>query len=486
VWRIAVAQMTVTPVAVKGLFVDGRWIEEGDVIEIKAPFDGAVIGRVYQGTRKHADAAIAGAVKAFGTTRRLPAFERQRVLRQVAQGIASRKDEFSRTLAQEAGKPIKAARIEVDRAVFTFNVAAEESVRIYGEYLPLDWQEYTAGRWGIVRRYPLGPIAGITPFNFPLNLVSHKVAPAIAAGCPMVLKPAPQTPLCSLLLAEVVQHAGWPDGAFNVLPLSNEDAGLLVSDDRIKMISFTGSAAVGWEIKKHAGKKKVILELGGNAGVIVHSDTDVNYAADRCVVGGFSYAGQTCISVQRIFVEQSVYGKFIDALLAGVDKLKTGDPLDETTDLGPLIRESDAIRATDWVQEAVRGGARLLRGGHRKGSTVEPTVLTGTRADMKVNCQEIFAPVVTVEPYTDFNDALRRVNSSPYGLQAGLFTRDAKLMFQAYDELEVGGLIAGDVPAFRIDHMPYGGVKDSGLGREGLRYAIEEMTEPKLLVMNMR
>ena len=486
VWRIAVAQMTVTPVAVKGLFVDGRWIEEGDVIEIKAPFDAAVIGRVYQGTRKHADAAIAAAVKAFGTTRRLPAFERQRVLRQVAQGISSRKDEFSRTLAQEAGKPIKAARIEVDRAVFTFNVAAEESVRIYGEYLPLDWQEYTAGRWGIVRRYPLGPIAGITPFNFPLNLVAHKVAPAIAAGCPMVLKPAPQTPLCSLLLAEVVQHAGWPDGAFNVLPLSNEDAGLLVSDDRIKMISFTGSAAVGWEIKKHAGKKKVILELGGNAGVIVHSDADVNYAAERCVVGGFSYAGQTCISVQRIFVEQSVYGKFIDALLAGVDKLKTGDPLDESTDLGPLIRESDAIRAADWVQEAVRGGAKLLRGGQRKGSTLEPTVLTGTRADMKVNCQEIFAPVVTVEPYTDFNEALRRVNSSPYGLQAGLFTRDAKLMFQAYDELEVGGLIAGDVPAFRIDHMPYGGVKDSGLGREGLRYAIEEMTEPKLLVMNMR
>jgi acyl-CoA reductase-like NAD-dependent aldehyde dehydrogenase len=288
------------------------------------------------------------------------------------------------------------------------------------------------------------------------------------------------------LLAEVVQHAGWPDGAFNVLPLSNEDAGLLVSDDRIKMISFTGSAAVGWEIKKHAGKKKVILELGGNAGVIVHSDADVNYAAERCVVGGFSYAGQTCISVQRIFVEQSVYGKFIDALLAGVDKLKTGDPLDESTDLGPLIRESDAIRAADWVQEAVRGGAKLLRGGQRKGSTLEPTVLTGTRADMKVNCQEIFAPVVTVEPYTDFNEALRRVNSSPYGLQAGLFTRDAKLMFQAYDELEVGGLIAGDVPAFRIDHMPYGGVKDSGLGREGLRYAIEEMTEPKLLVMNMR
>jgi len=319
-----------------------------------------------------------------------------------------------------------------------------------------------------------------------LNLVAHKVAPAIAAGCTMVLKPAPQTPLSALLMAEAVQQAGWPDGALNVLPLSNEDAGLLVTDDRLKMISFTGSAAVGWQIKKNAGKKKVILELGGNAAVLVHSDADLAYAAERCAAGGFVYAGQTCISVQRILVERSVYAKFTDLLLAGVKKLKVGDPLDESTDLGPLIRESDAVRASDWVQEAVRGGARLLCGGQRRGSMLEPTVLTGTRPEMKVNCQEIFAPVVTVEPYDTFGDAIRQVNNSPYGLQTGLFTRDAKLIFNAYDELEVGGLIAGDVPAFRIDHMPYGGIKDSGLGREGLRYAIEEMTEPKLLVMNLR
>jgi glyceraldehyde-3-phosphate dehydrogenase (NADP+) len=302
----------------------------------------------------------------------------------------------------------------------------------------------------------------------------------------MVLKPAPQTPLSALLLAEAVQQAGWPDGALNVLPLSNEDAGLLVSDDRLKMISFTGSAAVGWQIKKNAGKKKVILELGGNAGVIVHSDADLAYAADRCVAGGFGYAGQTCISVQRILVERSVCAKFTDLMLAGVAKLRTGDPLDESTDLGPLIRESDAVRASDWIQEAVRGGARLLCGGRRSGPMLEPTVLTGTRPEMKVNCQEIFAPVVTVEPYDDFKDALRRTNNSAYGLQAGIFTRDVKLLFNAYEELEVGGLIAGDVPSFRIDHMPYGGIKDSGLGREGLRYAIEEMTEPKLLVMNLR
>jgi glyceraldehyde-3-phosphate dehydrogenase (NADP+) len=302
----------------------------------------------------------------------------------------------------------------------------------------------------------------------------------------MVLKPAPQTPLCSLLLAECVQQAGWPDGGLNVLPLSNEDAGLLVTDERIKLISFTGSVPVGWDIKRRAGKKKVVLELGGNAGVIVHSDADLEYAAERCVTGGFAYAGQTCISVQRILVEQSVYGKFIDLFVAGVKKLKTGDPLDESTDVGPLIRNSDALRTLAWIEEAIHDGARLLCGGHRNKLVVEPTVLTGTKPDMKVNCQEIFGPVVTVEPYNGFDQALRQVNNSNFGLQAGVFTRDAKLLFQAYEELEVGGVIAGDVPSFRIDQMPYGGVKDSGLGREGLRYAIEEMTEPKLLVMNLR
>jgi acyl-CoA reductase-like NAD-dependent aldehyde dehydrogenase len=479
-------QMTVTPVSTQGFLLDGKFVEEGDPIEIRAPYDGSVIGRVFQGRREHADAAIAAAVKAFGTTRRLPAFERQRVLRRVAEGLGQRKEEFAHTMAQEAGKPIKAARTEVERAIFTFTVAAEESTRIYGEYLPLDWQEYTAGRWGIVRRFPLGPIAGITPFNFPLNLVAHKVAPAIAAGCTMIVKPAPQAPLTALLLAETVQQAGWPDGALNVLPLSNDDAGLLVTDDRLKMLSFTGSAAVGWEMKRRAGKKKVVLELGGNGAVMVHNDADLAFAAERCVAGGFAYSGQSCIAVQRILVERSVCGKFTDLLLVGVGGLRMGDPLQESTDVGPLIRESDAIRAAEWIQEAVRGGARLLCGGQRKGAMLEPTVLTGTRSEMKVNCQEIFAPVVTVEPYDDSMEAIRRINHSAYGLQAGIFTRDLKLLFNAYEELEVGGLISGDVPTFRIDQMPYGGIKDSGLGREGLRYAIEEMTEPKLLVMNSR
>ena len=480
------SQLTTAPVRTQGFYLRGKWIEEGTPVEIRAPYDGTPLAQVFQGTREHVEQAIQAAVGAFGTTRKLPAFERQRVLRSVAQQITSRKDEFTRTLAQEAGKPLKAARAEVERAIFTFTVAAEETTRIPGEYLSLDWQETTAGRWGIVRRFPVGPVVGITPFNFPLNLVAHKVAPAIATGCTIILKPAPQTPLSSFLLAEVIEQAGLPDGAFNVLPLSNEDAGLLVTDERIKLISFTGSAPVGWDIKRHAAKKKVVLELGGNAGVIVHSDADLATAAERCVAGGFSYAGQTCISVQRILVHRPSFAKFQELLLGGVSKLVMGDPMNESTDLGPMIRESDAIRATEWIQEAVQDGATLLCGGKRHGATLEPTVLTGTRPDMKVNCREIFAPVVTLEAYDDFALALRLINESPYGLQVGIFTRDAGRIFQAFEELEVGGVIAGDVPNFRIDHMPYGGVKDSGFGREGLRYAIEEMTEPRLLVMNLR
>src|SRR2546430_1937000 len=456
-------QMTTTEVRTQGFYLSGKWLEEGTPVEIRAPYDGTPLAQIFQGTREHAERAIQSAVRAFGSTRRLPAFERQRVLRSIAQHINSHKDEFARTMAQEAGKPLKAARTEVERAVFTFTIAAEETTRIPGEYLSLDWQQFTSGRWGIVRRFPLGPVAGITPFNFPLNLVAHKVAPAIATGCPIILKPAPQTPLTAFLLAEAVEQAGLPDGAFNVLPLSNEDASMLVTDDRLKLISFTGSAAVGWEVKRRAGKKKVVLELGGNAGVIVHSDADISWAAERCVTGGFSYAGQTCISVQRILVERPAFQKFRDLLLAGVSRLKVGDPMDETTDLGPLIRESDCIRATEWVQEAVQDGATLLAGGKRRGSVLEPTVLTGTRPDMKVNCQEIFAPVVTMEPYDDYSHALRLINESPYGLQAGNFTRDANRIFYAYLELGVGAVILCGVPTFRIDHQPYGGAEESGI-----------------------
>ena len=468
-----------------GFLLDGKWVEEGERFDVIEPGGERVAGSAYRAQPDHLERAIAAATRAFGVTKKLPSYEKARVLRAVADGLTARREEFARTLALEAGKPVKTARVEVDRAVITFTVAAEESSRIVGEWLPLDLQAATAGRWGIVRRYPIGPIASITPFNFPLNLVAHKVAPAMAAGCTVVHKPAPQTPLCSLLLGELVTQAGWPAGGLNVLPVTVADAEPMVTDDRVKMLSFTGSAAVGWELKKRAGKKRVALELGGNAGVIVHADADLDFAAERCTVGGFSYAGQTCISVQRIFVERRAIEKFLAAFVPRVKKLKLGDPLDETTDVGPMISEAAARRAEVWIEEAVTAGAILQCGGKREGAMLEPAVLTGTRAEQRVNCEEVFAPVVTVEPYDDFAEALRRVNDSPYGLQAGVFTRDAKLMFTAFEELAVGGVMAGDVPTFRIDHMPYGGVKDSGLGREGVKYAIEEMTERKILVVHL-
>jgi acyl-CoA reductase-like NAD-dependent aldehyde dehydrogenase len=453
-------------------------------VEIYSPGTAKLVGTTYQASAKHAEKAIAAAARAFEVTRKLGGYQRQQILHSVASGIEKCREELARVMALEAGKPLKAARIEVDRAIFTFNVAGEEAVRVGGEYLPLDWQASTAGRWGIVRRFPLGPIAAITPFNFPLNLVAHKLAPAMAAGCTIILKPAPQTPFTALRLAQIIEEAGWPTGGLHVLPLSNEDAGLLVSDDRIKLLSFTGSTAVGWQLKAQAGKKRVVLELGGNAGVMVCADSNLDFAAERCAAGGFGYAGQTCISVQRILVEDSVYDKFVAALVPRVQKLRVGDVLDETTDVGPLINETAAKRVVEWIEEAVRGGAQLLCGGTRTGASVTPTILTNTKPEMRVNCMEIFGPVVTVEGFTDYGDALASINRSDFGLQAGLFTRDFTRITRAFETLEVGGLMIGEVPSFRIDHMPYGGVKDSGLGREGLRYAIEEMTEPRLLAIN--
>jgi acyl-CoA reductase-like NAD-dependent aldehyde dehydrogenase len=478
---------TLTKIATKtrGVFIDGEWLEEGLPFEVLSPYDHSVVGEAYQGNAAHAEAAVRAAQRAFETTKKSPGYQRKRISSAISEGIRTRHEEFSRLMCLEAGKPIKAARAEVDRAVFTFAVAAEEAARIGGEWLPLDWQAASAGRAGILRRFPLGPILAITPFNFPLNLVAHKVAPAIAAGCTIVLKPAPQTPLCSLLLAEVAASAGLTAGAFNVLPLANDVAEKLVADDRLKMLTFTGSGKVGWALKQKAGKKKVTLELGGNAGVIVHSDADVGYAAQRCVAGGFGYSGQTCISVQRIYVQRNVSERFLSDLVAGVRKLRMGNPAEESTDVGPLINEAAARRTEEWIREAVAGGAKIETGGKREGTMIEPTVLTHTRPEMKVSCEEVFAPLVIVEPYDEFAEAIRKVNDSPNGLQAGVFTRDAKLLFAAFDQLEVGGVIEGDTSSFRIDHMPYGGVKDSGLGREGLRYAIEEMTEPRLLVLNL-
>src|ERR1700737_3576655 len=356
-----------------GFLLDGKWRNEGERIEVLSPGTRQRVGVTYRATSADAEEAIRAATRAFEITRRMGGYERQRVLRAISSGIEKHRDELSRMVALEAGKPIKTARTEVDRAVFTFSVAAEEAVRVGGEYLPLDWQASTAGRWGIVRRFPLGPIAAITPFNFPINLVAHKVAPAIAAGCTIVLKPAPQTPLTALRLGQIIEQAGWPAGALNVLPLSNDDAGILVSDDRLKLLSFTGSTAVGWALKQKAGKKRVVLELGGNAGVVICADANLEYAADACVIVGYGYAGQSCISVQRILVEESAHDKFLSALVSRVQKLKVGNVLEESTDVGPLISEEAARRVMQWIEEAVRDGAKVVCGGHRQRERGGPT-----------------------------------------------------------------------------------------------------------------
>lgn len=481
------AQQAVSSTAVEmGFIVGGRRVKAGERFEVRSPYDQSLVGVTWNASAEEMERAIAETVRAAGVMREMPVYRRTQILRGIAAGIEKRKPELTRILALEAGKPVKVARIEVDRAAFTFNVAAEEAARIPGEVLPLDLLESAGGRFAITRRFPIGPIAAITPFNFPVNLVAHKAGPAIAAGCSLLLKPAPQTPFSALLLNEIALEAGLPEGAWNTVPCSNEVASQMVTDDRLKMLTFTGSAAVGWQLKQRAGKKRVTLELGGNAGVVIHKDADLDYAAERCTFGGFSYAGQSCISVQRILVHRDVENTFLEKLVPRVKALKTGDPLEESTDVGPLIRASDAARVENWLAEATAAGAKIACGGGRKGSVVEPTVVTHSTPAMKVNCQEVFGPVVTVTPFDDLDAALERVNDSPFGLQAGIFTRDANAIFRAYNKLEVGGVIAGDIPSFRIDHMPYGGTKDSGLGREGLRYAIEEMTEPKLLVMNLR
>ncbi len=470
----------------QAFLLNGKWIASDEKVPILSPFDGKEVGSVYRATRAQVEEAISGSVSGAEPMKRLSAGERQRILRVTAEGVRNGREMFARLIAQEAGKPIKAARVEVDRAVHTFSLAAEEAMRLEDEVLALDIPSNVPGgdrRQGVVRRFPAGPVAAITPFNFPLNLVAHKLAPAIACGCPVVLKPAPQTPLTSLALARLLQEAGLPPGGLQVLPLRNEDAAPLVEDDRLKVLSFTGSATVGWQLKAKAGKKRVLLELGGNAAMIVHGDADVALATTRAAAGGFVYAGQSCISVQRIFVQRNVFPQFLEQLVEKVRALRSGDPLGEETDVGPLIRESDAVRVEQWVREAVAEGAKVICGGTRRGSMVEPTVLTETKPGQKVNREEIFGPVVTVEAYDRFDSALEMVNDSRYGLQAGVFTVDEGRIQQAFDRLEVGGVIVNDAPTFRADSMPYGGVKDSGLGREGVRYAMEEMTERKILVM---
>jgi acyl-CoA reductase-like NAD-dependent aldehyde dehydrogenase len=478
--------MKMRPGTQTGFLLCGKeWID-GDSFEVRSPWDQGLVGRVTVATRADARQAVSHAVASLRRTRSLPRWKRREVLEDIAAALLEQKDRFAQLIVAEAGKPLRLARGEVDRAILTFKTAAEEAVRLGGESIPLDLTEGNENRWGLVQRFPVGPVLAITPFNFPLNLVAHKVAPALAAGCPILIKPAPQTPFTALALGELILKAGWPQEALAILTLSNADtAWLAEKEDRIKLVSFTGSAKVGWELKAHSSRKRVMLELGGNAALIVHGDwPDLEDAAARTAHAAFGFAGQSCISAQRVFVERRIFQSFVWKLVEIAGKLVSGNPADEATEVGPLVRLSEAERIESWIKEAVAGGAKLVAGGERKGSLIEPAILTATQPGMKIRDEEVFGPVLIVEPYEDFEQALADVNHSRYGLQAGLLTRYAGRILTAYRELEVGALIVGDTPNWRVDTMPYGGVKDSGIGREGIRSAIHEMTEPRMLVLS--
>jgi acyl-CoA reductase-like NAD-dependent aldehyde dehydrogenase len=442
------------------IFLAGRWVESDDPLEVSNPaHPDEPAGATFHATPEQYEEAVQAAVAAFETTRTLPAYERGAILRNISAGIKARREELGRLLSLEAGKPIRDALVEVDRATLTFRLGAEEAERMVGETIPLDLMPASKGRVGITRRFPIGPIAGISPFNFPLNLAAHKVAPAIASGNPIVLKPPSKDPLTMLTVAEIIEEAGAPAGSVSVLPMSRELGDRMVSDERFKLLTFTGSPSVGWRMKDRAGKKKVVLELGGNAGVIIDKTADLDWAVKRTLVGAFTYAGQVCISVQRMFVHEDVWDAFMDKFAAGARALKVGDPLDPQTDLGPMVDKAAASRTQRWVDEAV------------------------APAEAQVCSNEAFAPLVVAFPFRDFGDAVRQVNDSMFGLQTGVFTNDLTNAWQGFGDLEVGGVIVNDVPTYRIDHMPYGGVKDSGLGREGLRWAIDDMTEVRILVL---
>ncbi|MBE9529529.1 MAG: aldehyde dehydrogenase family protein [Proteobacteria bacterium] len=478
---------TESSIDITKILVAGEWIETETTLEVSSPYDSRVVGVTCLGSEADLARAANAAEVAFGELKAWPAHKRAALLTSIADGINGRSEELAATISGEAGKPIKEARGEVTRAENTFRIAAEEAKRMGGEVLPLDVAPGADGRFGLLRRFPVGPVLGISPFNFPLNLVAHKIAPALAVGCPILLKPASATPLSALLLGEIVvevgQAAGLPVGTLSVIPADGPVAGTLLDNPAIKKLTFTGSPEIGWMLKARAGTRKVTLELGGNAGVIVMDDANVEHAAQRCITGAFANAGQVCISVQRIYVHSSVFDKFKDSFIAKAQSLVKGDPREVTTELGPMIDPGAIEKTIGWIDTAVKDGATLLTGGTREGNILAPTVLTRTTPDMSVCSDELFAPVVVLEPFDDFDAVLEAVNSGPFGLQAGLFTTNMNSILKAYETLEVGGVIAGDIPTFRTDNMPYGGVKSSGYGREGVKYAMEEMCETRLLVL---
>ncbi len=468
------------------IYCGGEFIATPDSIEVINPYTRQPFARTWRATEKDLDRAIDAAQGARQAMKDMPSWRRSQALGHIADELERSLEDFAELLSMESAKPVRYARAEVQRAVQSFRVASEETRRHPNEYLSLDWTPAGEGKEGMVKYFPVGLVAGISPFNFPLNLAVHKIAPAIASGCPIVLKPSSSTPLSTLALARIIHEAGLPAGAVSILPMDRQTGNLLVTDDRFQLLTFTGSPGVGWKMKARAGKKKVVLELGGNAGVIVAGSADLDLAVAKCLVGGFAYSGQVCIHAQRIYVQENVFEAFSAKFVEGAGKLRNGDPLDPATEISSMIDEENARRVEEWVAEAVDEGAKVLTGGSRKGAFHEPTVLSQTRPSMKVCSLEVFGPVVTLEPYRKFEEALHQINDSRYGLQAGVFTNRLDEMNSAFHQLDVGGVIINDVPTFRVDHMPYGGIKDSGLGREGIRYAMTEMLEPRILVRNIR
>ncbi len=466
------------------ILLAGKEIESETKVNIINPYNKEIVATTSYGTKENLLEAITKASSVFPITRKIPSFKRAQILLSIADQLRENFDDFAKTISLESGKPLFYAKGEVNRCIDTFTIAAEESKRIQGEFFSLDGVTSGKDRFAITQRFPEGVVVGISPFNFPLNLVAHKIAPAIAIGSPIILKPSEKTPLSALKLGKLITNTEWPKDAISVIPCKGADTLPLVEDSRVKVLSFTGSADVGWTLKKICGKKKIILELGGNAGVIVHSDANLKYAAERCVMGSFSYSGQVCISVQRIFVQESVFDEFIKYFKEETEKLVIGDPLDPKTTFSVMIDEQNAIRIESWIKEALKAGAEILIGGERKGGYYPPTALTNVPETEKIVCLEAFGPVVVIEKYKEFTDAVRSIEKTDFGLQSGVFTQDISNVLIAFEEINVGGVIVNDVPTFRVDQMPYGGNKDSGFGREGIKYSMEEYCQIRLLTIN--
>jgi len=464
------------------IYAGGEFITTNEKITVKNPYDESPIAVTYLANKEILETSIKKVQAIEQEMADMPAFLRYDILMQIASEIKSRKMELAEILSMEAAKPMKYAVAEIMRAYYTFIAAAEEAKRPPMEYMRLDWEPTGTGREGLIKYFPIGLVSGISPFNFPMNLAVHKIAPAIAAGCPIILKPARSTPLSTLELAQIIDRTSLPKGAVSILPMDRTAGNQLVTDERFKLLTFTGSPDVGWKMKNDAGKKKVVLELGGNAGVIVTSSADLDYAVKRCIVGAFAYAGQVCIHTQRIFVAKEIMNVFKEKFIAGVNALKSGPPTELSTDITSMIDEENAQRVETWVKESVAQGAELLCGGKRNKSFFEPTVLSNTNDKMNVSCKEVFGPVATLNAFDTLEDAVKKVNHSIYGLQAGVFTNHVDELNYAFKNLHVGGVIHNDVSLFRVDHMPYGGVKESGLGREGVKYAMFDMMEPRILV----